>query len=360
MPRPFRSRGAAAIMAAGIGAAVIGTAAPASASHRPIHTVHPGESIQAAIDAAEPGDSIRIKAGRYYENVYVNKDFIELEGDGADKTILLPPEVATPNPCVEGNEIFGAVCVGLGPEPVEGFELEDMTIEGFANGAFLVNTKGAEVNHMVFANNEAYGAFYNSSTGGDFHDNVAYGSHEAGLYIGDSANADVEVEDNEVYDNGFGLFLRDSANGRVEDNNAHDNCIGILVLNTGEPNEATDWEVEGNQVEHNNKACPASDEGPPTSGAGIVLAGASGNVIKGNDVNDNVPSVPSPLASGGIALLSTVDFGGSPASDNVIRKNELSGNQPHDISDDGAGTGNEFQRNDCDTSLPPGLCGGGD
>jgi hypothetical protein len=59
-----------------------------------------------------------------------------------------------------------------------------MRIEGFLNGAFLVNTEGAEVDHMVFANNEVYGAFYNSSTGGDYHHNIAYGSAEAGLRRG--------------------------------------------------------------------------------------------------------------------------------------------------------------------------------
>jgi parallel beta-helix repeat protein len=356
MRRPFTTRGAAAMLAAGMATAIIGTAAPASAS-RTTHTVHPGESIQAAIDAAQPGDKIQIRAGTYHENVYVTKDNIELEGAGARKTTLLPPDVASPNPCVQDDgTIFGAVCVGFNEtDAVEGFELEDMTIEGFANGAFLVNTKDAEVEHMVFANNEVYGSFFNSSTGGDFHDNVAYGSEEAGLYFGDSPNADVKVEDNEVYDNGFGLFLRDASNGRVEDNDAHDNCVGILALDTGEPGGASNWKLEDNKVVHNDKACPASDEGGPTSGLGIVLAGATKVVVDDNRVNDNVASGPSD-ASGGIVLISTADDGGSPASDNRITDNHATGNQPYDISDDGAGTGNRFDDNRCNTSSPAGLC----
>jgi nitrous oxidase accessory protein NosD len=359
MRRPFSTRGAAAMLAAGMATAIIGTAAPAAAD-RTTHTVHPGESIQAAIDAAQPGDKIKIKAGTYHENVYVDKDFIELEGDGARETLLLPPDVAAPNPCVQDDgTIFGGVCVGfVETDAVEGFELEDLTIEGFLNGVFLVNTTGAEVERMVFANNDVYGAFYNSSTGGDFHDNVAYGSEEAGLYFGDSPNADVKVEDNEVYDNGFGLFLRDAAHGRVEDNHAHDNCIGIFVLNTGEPGDATHWKLDDNKVVHNNKACPASDEGPPFSGVGILLAGASNNVVDDNHVDDNVGTGPSPLAAGGIALIATLDFGGSPASDNRITDNHVTGNEPYDISDDGAGTGNSFDDNRCDTSNPPGLCDG--
>jgi parallel beta-helix repeat protein len=336
--------------------ALIVASAPAAATDGTTHRVHEGESIQAAIDAAEPGDKIHIEAGTYFENVYVTKDFIELEGDGTDETFLRPPAVATPNPCVEGNEIFGAVCVGLTDDPVEGFELEDMTIEGFLNGAFLVNTIGAEVEEMVFANNSEYGAFYNASTGGDFHENVAYGSGEAGLYFGDSENADVEVEDNEVYDNTFGIFIRDAANGEAEDNHAHDNCYGIFLLDTGEPFSPTGWHVDDNDVVDNTKACTLEEEGGLNfSGGGIVLGGASQNRVTDNDVDDNVPSGPS-LASGGIVLFSTVDFGGGVPSNNVIDDNDLDDNQPFDINDDGTGTGNTYDDNDCDTSQPPGLC----
>ena len=363
MKYSLKSRGAAAMLAMGVSVAFIGIASPAYASSRHTLTVRPGESIQAAIDAAQPGDKIKIRAGTYHENVYVDKDGIELEGDGVRKTILLPPDTPTPNPCVNDGAVFGAVCVGFGPQPVDRFELEDMTIEGFLNGAFLVNTRNAEVERMVFANNAVYGAFYNDSTGGDFHDNVAYGSEDAGLYFGDSPNADVKVEDNEVYDNGNGILLRDANNGRAEDNYIHDNCIGILLLNTGESEPlATGWKIEDNKVVDNTHACAGEEEEgiPPTSGAGIIVAGASHNVVEDNEVNGNAPSGPSGLGSGGILLLDTTGFGGSTASDNRIEDNDAHDNQPFDISDDGTGSGNRFDDNDCDTSQPPGLCDNGD
>ena len=83
------------------------------------------------------------------------------------------------------------------------------------------------------------------------------------------------------------------------------------------------------------------------------MAGASENRVTDNDVENNVPSGPS-IASGGIVLFSTVDFGGGVPSNNVIDDNDLSGNQPFDINDDGIG--NTYDDNDCDTSQPPGLC----
>ena len=54
--------------------------------------------------------------------------------------------------------------------------------------------------------------------------------------------------------------------------------------------------------------------------------------------------------------MTTIDFGGTPASDNRITDNDVTGNEPYDISDDGAGTGNRFDDNRCDTSSPAGLC----
>ena len=356
MRRPFKTRGAAAMLAAGVGAAFLGVASPAFADDT--HTVDPGESIQAAIDAAQPGDTIKIRAGTYHENVYVGKNNIEIKGAGASRTFLLPPDEATPSPCVNPDDgsIFGAVCVGFGDEPVKGFELSGLTIDGFANGAFLVNTAGAHVEKNVFANNEEYGAFYNESTGGKFEDNVAYGSHEAGLYFGDSENANVRVENNEVYDNAFGIFIRDAANGKVQENYAHDNGFGILLLNTPGPVEPTGWKVRDNRVVNNSAVFLLEEEGEsiPISGGGIVLAGASNNDIRENDVNNNAPSGPS-LISGGIALHDETEFGATPASNNLIRHNDLHGNEP-DINDQSGATDNVFRHNDCNTSDPDGLC----
>ena len=62
--------------------ALAATTAPASA-HQSKVVVRPGESIQAAVDAADPGQTITVLAGTYRENVAITKDGIRLRGRGA-------------------------------------------------------------------------------------------------------------------------------------------------------------------------------------------------------------------------------------------------------------------------------------
>src|SRR5262249_31204508 len=59
--------------------------------------VGPGESIQAAVDTARPGDTI-VVIGRHRENVAVTTDGITLRGAGA---VLEPAATPTQNACFD-------------------------------------------------------------------------------------------------------------------------------------------------------------------------------------------------------------------------------------------------------------------
>ena len=55
-------------------------AVPKRSAQGNIHLVNPGDSIQAAVEAAQPGDTIRVMPGTYSETVYIDKDDIHLVG----------------------------------------------------------------------------------------------------------------------------------------------------------------------------------------------------------------------------------------------------------------------------------------
>ena len=345
---------------------MLAVAVPAGAHGRGI-VVRSGESIQAAVDAAPPGATIYVKRGTYAENVAITKDGITLLSRGAN---IVPPATPVGNACSSpgGTATEGICAVGdvsfpdEGP-PVVNVPIKNVTISGFnvtgfpGSGIFFLGAENPVVKRNVTTDNEEYGIARFSSSGGVIIGNEASGSDEAGIYVGDSPNADVLVAGNEAADNGaFGLFFRDAADGDVVGNRVHGNCIGAIVLNTG-GNVAADWRFTANKITDNTAFCPANEEEQTdaSSGIGIAIAGGADNKIYGNYIRDNTPSGAVDFA-GGVVVADIGIPGANPPSGNVVKRNIILGNQP-DILWDGSGTGNVFERNLCRTSVPDGLCG---
>lgn len=330
-----------------------------------VTVVKPGESIQAAVDAAQAGDTIFVKRGTYAENVVIKTDGITLKAHGAT---LAPPQNPVPNDCSSGDPASDGICaVGQVDFPDDGppnvtDPISDVTISGFkvkgfsGSGILYLGAENPVITHNRVKDNGEYGIARFVSTGGKIIGNAASGSEEAGIYVGDSPDADVLIAANRVFDNElFGFFLRDAANGRVVANHSSGNCVGAIVLNTG-PNVAGNWRFSGNKLHDNDRFCPGNDEEgtPPLSGIGVALANASDNALFGNVIRDNTPSGDVPF-SGGVVVVDAGTPGANPPSDNVVKGNLVLDNDP-DLFWDGSGTGNVFERNVCRTSVPDGLC----
>jgi nitrous oxidase accessory protein NosD len=327
-----------------------------------VRVVKPGESIQAAIDAASPGDTILVKPGTYAEALVVQTDDLTLKGSKG--TVLTMPASAD-NVCTElsGGTVIGICALGeINPETfevieyLEGPRISGFTIRGFTDsGIIALATDRFHASHNRVEDNAGYGIFSILSTRPVLAYNKATGNSDAGLYVGGEQDVRAKVFGNTSWDNGLGIFLRDVSNGSATGNHVFGNCTGILLL-ANAPGPVTNWTVRHNVVRRNNRT-DCGEEDPIPSGAGILLWGASDNVVSRNVVLGNRGEAP---FGGGIVLVTAEaeEPGGAAIapSGNVIRKNIALRNRPFDISWDGTGTGNQFLGNRCRTSQPDGLC----
>jgi parallel beta-helix repeat protein len=342
--------------------ALFGLAIPASAAGR---IVSPGQSIQAAIDAASPGDTIIVKPGTYHENLSITKDKITIIGNGAT---LEPP--TTPGPGTTCDAVFAeeggpippagnGVCIA-GTIDFETFEVTDyvskvrilgLHVNGFLSGIFAFGAKNAVLSGNTANDNAEYGIFALSSKGTQIVANRTSGSDEAGIYVGGSHPATAKVVGNETSNNLLGVFIRDAEKVSVTGNRIHDNCAGIFVL-ADAPGPAGALNITGNIIKNNSKVCQAPEEegGETISGLGIGLSGAHDVRIVGNIITGN--NAPAGVEGAGVGVF-TGD-GGTIATGNVVKGNVIKNNTP-DIFWDGAGT-NTFTSNACATSVPEDLC----
>jgi parallel beta-helix repeat protein len=343
----FAVMAAALLVAAGGALAATRTATDGSGTQ----VVHPGQSIQAAVDRAMPGTTIVVKSGVYRERVVIHKNGIALVGEDA---VIKPPANGQPTCAQAGFCVLGDINFQTGK--VSGY-VQDVSVTGFTIKNFkdfgivaLGAQNGRFVKNRAFGNGE-YGITAFSSSGTQFVSNVTSGSGEAGIYVGDSPRADTSVIKNDTHGNFFGILVRDARQGRIVGNETHDNCMGVMFL-ADEPGPAGGFDVSGNTVQKNNRSCPSEEGLPPVSGVGIGLLGAKGVQIRGNHILGNVPSGPTGYR-GGVAMVRGP--GGTPPTNDSVIGNTILGNRP-DLFLDKSGSGNRFQANDCETSMPGGLC----
>lgn len=321
------------------------------------HVVQPGQSIQAAVDAAAPGDTIEIRPGTYRENIQITTDRLTLLGAG-ESTVLSPAEKPSDNACGEAGH---GICVtGTAEDPVSDVRIGSLKVTGFPkNGIWGSGTDRMTVRDTITEANGQQGMGQEMSTRGTFADNVSRNNKQSGVFLANTIDAEGGATDalgtlvagNELSGNRTGVVVRRLRDLTVERNTITGNCAGVFIVGDESTPRAGDLNVRHNSVFENNAYCEATDRLPFIQGAGIVLTGTEGTRVTGNQVNGNVGTSP---MSGGIVLYTSVV--GAPNAKNAISRNVLSGNQPADLADRDKGPDNTFTDNVCELSAPTGRC----
>ncbi len=366
---PLGARRFRLAVAVTMAAVAIVTTTPADAAGR---VVHPGESIQGALDAARPGDTIRVAAGTYYESITIATDGVTLVGAGSDKTLIRPPAEAN-DPCAaehSGVCIFGQFDEDFNLiRPVVGVRLSNLSVTGFAGvdqtgdpigvGVFVLGGRDTTVDHVIAADNAVFGFTSIFSSGDRFLHDTAYNNGFAGFQIAGAHGAAPVAEGRGyrlqhvvAYANRFGILVHAASGGVVADADLYDNCLGAMFVGP----DTANWEMKHAGVHNNNRLCDAVGGEPASSGGGVAILGADDITIRGNVVTANRPAAASALAGGIIVGSVSTPGGDRPSNDITVTRNEAEGNTPADIIWDGTGAGVSFTRNQCDTSTPGGLC----
>ncbi|MFD5782222.1 nitrous oxide reductase family maturation protein NosD [Streptomyces sp. NPDC126933] len=342
----------AVVAATGLGAAAPSTAAGS-------HTVRPGESIQKAVDAARPGDTIVISPGTYRESVLVTKPGLILKGAGT-KTVIVPAAASAraANACAKAGN--GICVLGKGTKTVDRVRISSLTVSGFKkNGIWASRTDRLSVRQVISEKNGVWGIAQERSTRGVFRDNTARDNGDSGIVIANVVDSEggatdtrgAVIRDNQLTGNRIGVTVRRVRHLSVQGNNFTGNCGGLFVVGDESKPKAGAMTIQGNQIRKNNKLCPRSSRLPVIQGAGIVLTGSEATVVRSNVIRDNVGSSP---FSGGIVLFKSVV--GAPNTGNVIQDNVVLGNKTADLANRDTGKGNTFVRNVCRASEPTGMC----
>jgi len=232
--------------------------------------VGPGESIQKAVNAAHPGDTIVVR-GVHREDVIIRKNGIKLRGVG-NAVIEAPTRAKADSPC---SKVVGrpeAICVwgdfNINTGKLTGPRVSDVSVSGFTIRGFKIKGEGGDSAFVI----DVYAARNATVVG-----NRAIGNVAGGIAFGRSVNTTVaknHVIGSPETDSAGIAVGGDSRNTTVVNNvvrGISGGCETCRPLSAIEVEESMDTTVAGNDL--------------IDDWLGVFLGNSTGTKILSNDIS---------------------------------------------------------------------------
>lgn len=315
-------------------------------------------TIQAAVDAAQPGDTVEVSEGEYNESVAVTTEDLIIRGTDRNEVVLNGEDVKS----------NGIVVTA------DGVQVENLTIENYTLNGVLVTgmsdesgglargsdgyrrldpdefppLSGFAVRYVTAANNGLYGIYAFDSHDGLIADNYSSGSSDSGIYVGQCQKCNILVRDNVAELNAVGYEQANASDSvSIIGNRFSDNRLGMTLISDYQ--EAfvplKGGYVAGNLViDNDNPGTPSHAEGG--FGVGLGISGAQELEVAKNLFAHN------PRA--GVEITSSEDLApkNNKILDNSFKDNDLS--LAYTASERAPGVGN-CARGKLGATVPQGL-----
>jgi hypothetical protein len=310
--------------------------------------VSSGGSIQRAIDAANPGDTIVVSRGTFKEQLLITKDGISILGGNG--VTLSPPAIYVTNSCsgLAGEDTEAGICIaGSGldldefvqdhkvfnsaTKRVMGVSITGLTITGFSENIAIVGAQDTKVTGAKLVDGQLYGLL----TLGSVNTNVLSNTVSAlsatpiigkGMEMDDSASSS-QFMSNQISNYKVGILLR-TDRALTKSNIITDTCQSIFVRSG----------TNGTRIT-GNKLGPAAALGC-FSAAGVFVSGGINTLIESNVIRGQ----RAPSARGrGVQISSD----SSMATGNIVKSNAFSNNDIDLAVTTPIALGNVAQLNSC-------------
>jgi parallel beta-helix repeat protein len=255
-------------------------------------------TIQDAIDAAQPGDTILVGEGVFFEQLTINKT-LKLLGNGHEKTIIDGKGKGTVIEILNVKDVM-----------IEGFKIKNSALQTPYGGIVIKNSR-----NIIIANNNitmnTFGIFLENVSNSRIEGNIVKRNYESAITL-DKSNNNKISNNTVIYNTPYGIYLHCSKDNIVNKNYVAYICQGIRIENSSNNH------IIRNYLEKN-------------SPYGISIINSSDNSVKENFIINNNFGVY--LADSKRNLLEDNMVAFQPgglyihrSTSNVFRNNSLNGN----------------------------------